>query len=90
MKIEERVRVVNFNAEGRILRRRPSVPAGSIVEEFREFVLSRRVGVEDECAFYPPFHSGSAVTLRYFLSALAAKQCVEGEFRCLPGGGRFR
>ena len=90
MRIEMRVRVVNLNADEQNLWCRCSVPAGSIVEEFREFVLSRRVGVEDECAFYPPFHSGSAVTLRYFLSALAAKQCVEGEFRCLPGGGGFR
>jgi hypothetical protein len=47
MKIGVRFRVVNFNAEGRILWRRSSVPAGSIVvDEFGEFVLSRRIGIE--------------------------------------------
>ena len=46
---------------------RCSVPAGSVAEEIREFVLSRGIGIEDEGAVG-----------------------VEGEFRCLPGGGRFR
>ena len=67
MKIELRVRVVNLNADEHNLWCRCSVPAGSIVEEFWEFVLSRGIGVEDEGAVG-----------------------VEGEFRCLPGGGGFR
>ena len=50
-KVEMRFRVVNLNADEQNLWCRCSVPAGSIVEEFREFVLSRRVGVEDEGAF---------------------------------------
>lgn len=67
MKREVRVRVVNLNADEQNLWWRCSVPAGSIVEEFREFVLRWRVRVEDEGAVG-----------------------VEGEFRCLPGGGGFR
>ena len=51
MKIEMRVRVVNLNADEQNLWCHCSVPAGSIVEEFWEFVLSRGIGVEDECAF---------------------------------------
>ena len=62
-----RVRVVNLNADEQNLWCRCSIPAGSIVEELWEFVLSRRIGVEDENGV-----------------------CVEGEFRCLPGGGGFR
>ena len=46
-----RVRVFSFNADGQILRCRCSAPASSVVEEFREFILSRRIGVEDESAF---------------------------------------
>ena len=30
---------------------RCSVPAGSVVEEIREFVLNWGIGIEDECAF---------------------------------------
>ena len=50
MKIEMRVRVVNLNADEQNLWCRCSIPAGSIVEEFGEFVLSRGIGVEDEGA----------------------------------------
>jgi hypothetical protein len=66
-----RVHVVilnDLNADEQNLWWRCSVPVSSVVvEEFGEFVLSRRIGIEDESAFG-----------------------VEGEFRCLPGGGRFR
>ena len=36
---EVRVRVVNLNADGRVLWCRCSVPAGSVVDEFGEFVF---------------------------------------------------
>ena len=49
MKIEMRVRVVNLNEDEQMWWR-CSIPAGSIVEEFWEFVLSRGIGVEDEGA----------------------------------------
>ena len=90
MKIEMRVRVVNLNADEQNLWCRCSVPAGSIVEEFREFVLSWRGGIEDECAFIlrctQALQQGFAA-----LNPLSRQSSgVEGEFRCLPGGGRFR
>ncbi len=47
--IEMRVRVVNLNADEQMWWR-CSIPAGSVVEEIREFVLSRGIGVEDEGA----------------------------------------
>ena len=64
---EVQVRFVDINADEQNLWCCCSVPAGSIIEEFREFVSSRWIEIEDESAFG-----------------------VEGEFRCLPGGGGFR
>jgi len=48
--IEMRVRVVNLSAGGWNWSCRASVPAGSVVEEFREFVLGWRIGIENEDA----------------------------------------
>jgi hypothetical protein len=72
-----RARVVNLNADGRVLGWRCSVPAGSVAEEFREFVLSRRIGVEDECSV------GVEGEFRCLPGGFVS--CVEVEAAVLPG-----